>query len=288
MIARLAIVLLGLLACGCVTPREDRTWRGRPYEYSQGLSQWDRNPADLTFGTYNLHEMKDPDGLRADLANSAASVWAFQEVVGFPREAGATLEKILPPGPWWILILPMNKSDGVWESQAIASRWPITWKEAWPLPTVGSKHRAALVSDLETPAGIVRLVNTDHEVSFLSFRYGSNRQVNELVGRLKDDTSERLIVVGDFNSAGHLWSLQFNSGAVAALNESMRSADAQPLSNRTADDATFRDPLIHRQVDHIFLRGFTCENWSSPKAFGGSDHLPLVVRVLPTSRPANR
>ena len=238
-------------------------------------------PADLplTFGTYNLHGGDAVERLRADLAAYPASVWAFQELkVPESGDADALLRRLLPPGRWWVVVKAMNRDGDLREAQAIASRWPIHDVTLWELIASGDKQRAALVARLDTPAGDVWFVNTDHQVSYFSLSDYNGRQAKLLALKVNVRLrSERVVAAGDFNTTGNLWRLQSNAADVRRLDEAMRLADLQPLPGRTPAVTTFRSFGGERQLDHIYFRGLTWVEWVCPW-WGGSDHRPLVAR----------
>lgn len=241
----------------------------------------------LTVATFNLHGMATPQLLAEDVRQMpAVDVWIFQEVSlsapGSPVEP--TLDKLralLPEGQWDGVVARVNPDDAgvAWEGQAILSRLPLGPADLWSFETSGPKRRRALVSTVQTSIGPVQIVNTDHEMSFLDPTYGSRKQVDGLVAKLRRSKEMPTIVGGDFNSAGNAFRMRTSTRDVDQIIDQMASAGFDPLPDRPNAVAapTYKFLFAGVQLDHLFSRGLECVEWESPVA-NGSDHRAVWAR----------
>jgi endonuclease/exonuclease/phosphatase family metal-dependent hydrolase len=235
--------------------------------------------AELTLATFNVHQMQNPDGLKADMqAVPAVQIWLLQEVaVPQPgQDLTATVGKlrsILPQGQWYGALVRVNPTakGAAWDGQAIVSRYPLHDGQVWPLEASGPKRRRALKVDVDSPLGTITVVNTDHEMSFLDPVYGNRMQVNDLIDRLAADPSRLAIVGGDFNSAGNAFRIKTSAANVAEIARRLAEVGFHALPERSAESSTFRWMFAGVQLDHLFSRGLQCAMWYSPPS-AGSDH----------------
>ena len=252
--------------------------------------------SDLTFGTYNVQGLSSVRRLREDLAAlSFVNAWSFQEVEAdvegaveqserVPPELRQRFSDILPEGSWYGVYLPLNGRGGTWEGQAIVSRWPIVQAEVWPLEATGRKRRVALVAWLDTPAGIVRLVNTAHETAMTGIGPEDRaKQVSSLVENLTKDRASLAIVAGDFSTSGN-WIGSGARGEIATLSEWMDKAGFVQVSSGR-NETTYHAWPWYLSRDHIFLRDMACvEGGVYPGR--ASDHYPVWCRAVKATQRA--
>jgi len=255
----------------------------------------------VSVGTYNLHGLADPAGLTRTLKKlEFVDIWAFQEInevttVSTNRitlqesPPPVQLRRILPAGDWNIYYVPMNRSDDsgqrVWEGQAIASRYPLTRQEVWPLRATGTKKRAALACDVAVADTKLFVVNTDHEIGLMTIGpTDRGQQVEDLLGNLSQCSptgKHPTVILGDFNTVGYpLQPWRMNSTEeIRSLQRSFRRIGIQSLPGLKAPCPTFKCLGISRALDHILLGNATCCQWGTTENYVGSDHRPLWVTV---------
>lgn len=201
----------------------------------------------------------------ADLAEVAAEAMGAHEYRFVPTLAGT-------PGALWALSSPAHLPNGEY-GIALLSRFPVReWREL-TLPvlrpslrvmlpvlrrglTVGEEPRAAVVAQLDTPAGALTVVNTH-----ITWVPGSGiRQLQE-VSRMLGEVPDPLILMGDFNMWG---------------NAPRRVTGYRPL----AVHHTYPAAKPTRQLDHIMLRGRgPAVRATRAVRLSISDHLALVVEL---------
>jgi endonuclease/exonuclease/phosphatase family metal-dependent hydrolase len=245
--------------------------------------------APVAFGTYNLHWLEDPSGVRADLSRlDFVSVWAFQEARSSPADRAcgspARVVDVLPPGAWYVAWVPLNRLTEIHsdddEGQVIASRYPIRSAELWALKTYGEKRRIALAAMLDVDGKPVRFVDTDHEPSIVSLVRGNVRETESLVAQLdqhRDDIPT--LVGGDFNTSGCLVRLVSGGNDCADLRKRMAAAGFQQTMIRKVDCRTYRSAIYSGTLDHLFVRGAWALDSGADERATGSDHLPVWCRV---------
>lgn len=240
----------------------------------------------VTVGTYNLHWLRDKPGLRNLLRRlPQVNIWCFQEV----RAPGdddtalvADLAHILPPGPWHVVVARVNRLREIgssdWESQAIASRFPIRDAAIWPVDETGAKRRLALTALMNVPGLPLRVVNVDHEPSYLGWRDRNAAQVRALVERLAATPDDRVVVAGDFNASGNLWRGYGTSSHGGRIHRSMAALGFVPVE---VAKPTFRAwPLVLR-IDRIYVRGLRVTDQGVEDRPRGSDHFPVWCTLAP-------
>ncbi len=281
-----ALLLGAAVGCGSRGPRDYVPTAERFTLRGERVPQ---NDQTLTVATFNLRGMSMPQLLAEDLRQlPAIDVWLFQEVpvppLGEPLQP--TIDKLralLPVGDWQGVVARMNPDDvdgNGWEGQATLSRLPISGDaQLWPLETSGPKRRRALSVIVETSVGLVQIVNTDHEVSFLDPTYGNQKQTSSLVARLRRNAEQPAIVGGDFNSAGNAFRWRTSTKDVSQIVDELDGAGFSPLPDRANAQAapTYKLLFAGVQIDHLFSRKLDCLEWESPVA-SGSDHRPVWAR----------
>jgi endonuclease/exonuclease/phosphatase family metal-dependent hydrolase len=234
-----------------------------------------RDADSLTVATYNVHGLRNRAGVRRDLAAlDDVLVWCLQEV---PYAGDRELESILPPGAWHVAVIPVNRDAKrrQWESQVIASRFPIGRVGVWPLDDRGAKRRVALAAQIDVGGRTVRVVNTDHEPSMLAWRDGNTLQAQRLAERVRTCSEEFVIVAGDFNCAGNLFRLRGNTANVRHVDHTLAGAGLTPLATT---EPTFRSGLLRSRLDRIYARGMQPVAGAIASASRGSDHFPVWGR----------
>lgn len=256
------------------------------------------DPKTVTFATYNVHGLREPEKLRRTLADlKFVDVWAFQEVNGMTdkdvplfvgSEVPDLLREILPGGAWHIFHVPMNPTDdgSDVEGLTVASRFPFSSREVWRLPASKdpvpcAKRRAALAATVHLDGKEVMVINTDHEVHWSSIKPAARRlQIGELVHRLTGGhvASEMpVVMMGDFNSSGrplHPFGMTAEE-EVRQLRDALASAGLQHLPGKRRFLDTFRSLIWSHPIDHVFSKGLTCTRWGTTENYVGSDHRPL-------------
>ena len=141
------------------------------------------------------------------------------------------------------------------------------------------QRRAVAVATVAgtTPAGVpwrVRLADVHLDTAFSLTRHGPfaarRRQAEALVTALSTTGDMPTIVGGDLNTWG---------GPAEPAMTLLRGAF--PQTPETPALQTWRGPLgIHRQIDHVFLRGsFTFARVDRLPGRYGSDHYPILAMV---------
>ena len=163
-----------------------------------------------------------------------------------------------------------------WESQVIASRFPIERVDVWPLDDRGAKRRVALTARIDVAGRTVLVVNTDHEPSMFAWRDGNRRQARRLADRVWACGNEFVIVAGDFNCAGNLFRLRGNTANVRHVDHALAGAGLTPLATT---GPTYRSGLIRSRLDRIYARGLNLIDGAVATTSRGSDHFPVWGRL---------
>lgn len=247
----------------------------------------------LTVGTYNVHWLTNPRGLHEAMsALPGVNAWCLQEarVAGDDAsDAEAALEAVLPPGRWYVAVARANRmkeiGSGDWESQVIASRFPIAAMEVWPLHNPGAgrgpKRRLALAAQVESPDGPVWVVNTDHEPSYFAWRDRNRAQVGALSAHLSGFSAERIVLAGDFNCVGNFWQGCGNETHARRIDERLAPMGMGAVNST---GPTFEAGPLSLRLDRMFVRGLRVQRWGVAEAHGASDHFPVWCEVTPAPR----
>lgn len=292
-LALLTIIAVAAL-CGCSTGHSRESASPPPATVLRSQHVIEGSPpasdapaGSATFGTYNVHWLTDPAGVRADLARlDSVDVWALQEVRSSlaDRKDGvpSRVVDVLPPGTWHVAWVPLNRLTEIRsqddEGQVIASRYPIRSAEWWELKTDGEKRRVALAAVLEVDGQAVRFVNTDHEPSIVSLARGNVRQTGSLIEALdRCDAADAMptVVGGDFNTSGCLMRLVSGGADCAELRTRMNAAGFNEAVVWKAGSRTYRSPVYSGTLDHLFVRGASTISSGVDERATGSDHLPV-------------
>ncbi|BBY59382.1 endonuclease/exonuclease/phosphatase family protein [Mycolicibacterium sarraceniae] len=236
----------------------------------------------MRIATFNILHGRSLDDGRVDPARLSAcirrlnpDVLALQEVdVDQPRSSRADLTALAAeamgaashrfvaaiagtPGATWMAATGREQRGTAAYGIALLSRYPaISW-QVLRLPRIPVKDepRAAMAAQLDTPLGILTVVNTH-----LSFVPGWNRvQLNHLMRDVRDLPGPR-VVMGDLNTS-------------AALGRRTR---LRPL----AAAPTFPVRCPDRQLDHILTdHDDLVVTEAYTPVLPISDHRPLVIDV---------
>jgi vancomycin resistance protein VanJ len=145
---------------------------------------------------------------------------------------------------------------GVWSTLPLSNAEPLSLGLSW---------KRALSVDVAAPEGAVRL----YAVHMASVRIGEYAQRDEMLDALKStiaaDTSPRLVVVGDFNSASTDRSFSQLDGV----------ADESPTTSG-GFGFTWPAGFPVARLDHALVRGMTTET-STVLPANGSDHRGIAV-----------
>ncbi|WP_431277329.1 endonuclease/exonuclease/phosphatase family protein [Leifsonia poae] len=207
----------------------------------------------LTVASENIHAQNAAAGsIAQDLAERDPDVIALQELDATSREAVSTA--LASKYPYSEVV----GTVGVWSKYAIADEKRLDLGLGWD---------RALSLDLATPGTATRL----YAVHLASVRPGQYEQrdtmLSELTSTLKADTSARILVVGDFNTAT-------TDRKFAPLLSTMTEAADSDLGLGFTWPAEF--PVA--RLDHALVRGPTTVS-SSVLPDNGSDHRGILVGV---------
>ena len=158
----------------------------------------------------------------------------------------------------------VTTADGDY-GQALISRWPMTNTEVHDLSYPEREPRRAICSDIQTPAGPLRVVATHLGLSFRE----RHSQVLALL-RMLDNLRTTTVALGDFND--WLWA------------GSVRRRLGRVLPGFTRH-RTFpsRCPLFHLDRVYLWPRTALVASHTDPEARAISDHLPVIsdIRLHP-------
>jgi vancomycin resistance protein VanJ len=209
--------------------------------------------AAITVASENIHaDNSAAASIARDLKSRGADVIALQELDATSRETvSSVLDAAYPHST-------IVGTVGVW------STFPITDEQRLDL---GLGWDRALSVDLATPGASTRL----YAVHLASVRPGQYEQRDTMLGQLattlKDDPSDRVVVVGDFNTAS-------TDRTFAPLLSAMTEAPDSDLGLGFTWPAEF--PVA--RLDHALVRGLTTVS-STVLADNGSDHRGILVGV---------
>jgi len=239
----------------------------------------------------------DEERYAAAIASLDADVLALQEVdrsqprsgcadqTALAAEAmGATHHRFEPalwgtPGATWVPADGHERPGAAAYGIALLSRWPVLGWHAFPLPRlrtqapylhkepmrpvwVREEPRTALVAEVETPIGRIRVVTT--HLSFLPWWNGHQlRALGRRVGRSDVPT----ILAGDLN---------------LRPRRAVRLTGMRPA----ASALTFPSPDPTAQLDHLLVAGGLRPVSGEAVALPVSDHLALVADLRTDSSPS--
>ncbi len=151
----------------------------------------------------------------------------------------------------------VTTADGDY-GQALISRWPLHNTEIHDLSFPEREPRRAICSDVQTPAGPLRVIATHLGLSFRE----RHSQVAALVGML-DGLRTTTVALGDFND--WLWAGSVRRGLGRMLPGYTR--------HRTFPS---RCPMLHLDRVYLWPRDALVSSHTDPEARAISDHLPVI------------
>ncbi|WGD37312.1 endonuclease/exonuclease/phosphatase family protein [Lysinibacter sp. HNR] len=143
------------------------------------------------------------------------------------------------------------------------SKYPLTNQSSLEL---GLAWARALNADVETPSGVVSV----YVIHAASFRLGTHEGRDTMLAELGDfaplDSSERIIMMGDFNATSR-------DPALASITSGL----SEPNQSGLSFGFTWNNVFPWARIDHIFHRGLEpTENITFH--LGKSDHLAVLTR----------
>jgi endonuclease/exonuclease/phosphatase family metal-dependent hydrolase len=236
----------------------------------------------LRVATYNVHACCGMDRQRSEariaevIAELGADIVGLQELdLSRPRSRGVDQAGVIAEQLGWHRYFhPAMRTGEEHYGNAILSRYPLTLRQACDLPGAGTfycrESRVAISMDVETPLGVVHIINTHFGLG-RSERLRQAQLLNE--EWLAAGSSETpLILLGDFNSLP-------GSRTHRTLVQHLR--DVRKLVSPVRSFRTFPTSFPAFAVDHIFvnaaLQPLGLDVHRSPLARVASDHYPLVA-----------
>lgn len=224
--------------------------------------------------TYNIHGALGTDRVRdyarigAFLKKQDVDIILIQELDTRSRQEPTGIEISLLMNDHFkhFVCAPTLTGTNGWYGNALLSKYPIVRPCIIDITAHGREPRNILEAFVETPAGLLHVINT-HKGLRASERGYQIKKLNELLARKSEVP---LIVGGDINE----WHTA--SGALKALNEALHPIPAGP---------TFptRFPVFH--LDRLWCRPMNLLRDSKVlKTFETrhfSDHFPLMAEIDP-------
>jgi endonuclease/exonuclease/phosphatase family metal-dependent hydrolase len=160
----------------------------------------------------------------------------------------------------------VSTTDGDY-GQVLISRWPMTNTEIHDLSFPEREPRRAICSDIQTPAGPLRVIATHLGLSFRERR----SQALALLGML-DGLRTTTVALGDFND--WLWA--------GSVRRQLGRVLPGYTRHRTFPSAW---PLLHLDRLYLWPREALVGSHTDPEARAISDHLPVVgdIRLAPAT-----
>jgi endonuclease/exonuclease/phosphatase family metal-dependent hydrolase len=241
----------------------------------------------LRVATYNVRACRGIDRRRSEarvaevISEFSADIVGLQELdLSRPRSGGVDQAGLIAEQlGWHYYFHPAMRTGDEHYGNAVLSRYPLTLRRACdlpgPAPFYCRENRVAISVDVETPLGLVHVINT---------HFGLGRNERLLQAQLlnaqwigENPPSTRLILLGDFNSLP-------GSRPYRALAQHLR--DVRKLVQPARSFRTFPTSFPSLAVDHIFisaaLHPLSLEVHRSPLGRVASDHYPLVCELVRT------
>jgi endonuclease/exonuclease/phosphatase family metal-dependent hydrolase len=240
----------------------------------------------LRVATYNVHGCFGMDRRRSEdriakvIAEFSADIVGLQELdlsrrrSGGVDQAGLIAEQL----GWHRYFHPALRRGDEHFGNAILSRYPLGLRRASDLPGKSPfycrENRGAISMDVETPLGLVHIINTH-------FGLGRGERLlqaqmltgTEWIGATPPETP--LIVLGDFNTLP-------GSRTHRALTKDLR--EVRKLVRPIGPRGTFPTSLPRFAFDHIFINGavqpLSLTVHRTPLARMASDHFPLICELV--------
>ena len=261
------LVSVGLASLGsCLSvPQEDRLLTSGPVGDSVGGSSFGQS--EFSILSWNVHKGAH-ENLIHDLSHHAADndLLLLQEVV-----MDAPMREVLTKAGFsWQMADACSVSGrvrGVWvaaRAQPLSGRVMRTNEPLFPIP------KSVIVTCY--PFGRKRFAVANlHGINF-SLGLGRFREQLEAVASELRDHDGPIVLGGDFNT----WSEKRHAALVQVAHQlGLTAVNPHPDERRLA---------FGRHLDHLFIRGFTVIEATSPEA-KSSDHNPILVRLKPRVLP---
>ena len=240
--------------------------------------------------------------IRAHVEREQPDLLALQEVVRVKDGDGLDQSLAIAEGLGYHAAWGRTPLDeGHPMGNAVLSRWPITRREVFALPRVGTDElRSILFVETTSPFGTLPVFTT-HLNWKLHHGHVRERQIRELtdrVAQLAPVTGFPPLLLGDFNAVPESDEIRFLSGHTSLGGESVYFADAFALAGDGSNGTTFSRKNPHaaplrepeRRIDYIFVRGpdergrgepleaRVCFDTPVNGAFA-SDHFGVIARI---------
>jgi endonuclease/exonuclease/phosphatase family metal-dependent hydrolase len=243
------------------------------------------NAPKLRVATYNVRGCRGTDRRRSEariaevIAELSADIVGLQELdLSRPRSGGVDQTGLIAEQlGWHFYFHPAMRTGDEHYGDAVLSRYPLTLRRTCdlpgPAPFYCRETRVAISMDVETPLGVVHVINTHFGLGRSERLLQAQLLNDEWVGENPADTP--LILLGDFNSLP-------GSRTHRALTLHLR--DVRKLIEPARPFRTFPTAFPSFAVDHIFinfaLHPVKLEVHRSPLARVASDHYPLVCELV--------
>ncbi|CAN5862565.1 endonuclease/exonuclease/phosphatase family protein [soil metagenome] len=165
----------------------------------------------------------------------------------------------------------VTTADGEY-GQALISRWPMANTEIHDLSFPNREPRRAICSDIETPAGPLRVIATHLGLSFRE-RHTQVATLMKMLGGLRRPT----VALGDFNDWLWAGSVRRQLGRILPAYTRHRTFPA-PW------------PMFHLDRVYLWPPEALVGSRTDPEARAISYHLPVIgdIRLIPSHGPAKR
>ena len=236
----------------------------------------------LHLASYNIHKCvgfdrrRRPDRIISVLASLAADIVVLQEVDYRLGPRPTALPRDLTEGATGLVALPfaLGSSSLGWHGQTILVRPEFAVRALRLLELPGLEPRGAVLAELETPAGPVRVVGL-HLGLIRRYR---KMQLAAIRAALSHRAAMPTAILGDFNEWSH-------RGGTESLGPEFHVHAPGPSFPATRPVARL-DRLALGPGTHLQDAGIH----DTPAARAASDHLPMWARIgigpaLPVSGP---
>ena len=241
----------------------------------------------IRVATYNVHSCVGMDRRRSETRIAEVISALGVDVIGLQeldlnrrRSAGRDQAGLIAQQLGWERIFhPAIRLGDEHYGDAILSRWPMRLRQAQELPSVMTRvcpePRAAIWAEIDTPAGILQVINTHLGLGRRERLMQAKLLAGpEWLGRINSE--EPVLLLGDFNSVP-------GSPPYRVLAERLR--DARLLVSPQPSLRAFPTYAPVRAIDHIFvnerLHIETITVVRNRRTRLASDHYPVtaVLRV---------
>jgi len=242
---------------------------------------------ELRFLVYNIHAGKDAAGVdnlgqvARLIRDTGADVVLLQEVDSATRRSGAVdqLEELRRSTGMHAAYGRTLNFQGGGFGIALLSRFPIRTRHLLPLSSdaplpgsdVSKEPRGALVAELETPTGTLKVINTHIDASAQDTQ--RRREATRLVAVVDSlrGLGARVVVGGDMNSMPE-----------SAVQDIVRGAGLRDAWQACGSGEGFTFPASApvRRIDYLYLTGSMRCSTAGVIDTQASDHRPVLVGVV--------